>query len=262
MTTASPASLPSADELPPPVATRHAASRPAHAATVGKRAAKGRTAIRRWVLVVGALIIVLFLAGVVAIFGRVSGREFSPTHFETRSFWFVEIPLLQLQVMPIRRTSQVSRLSTYLATSGLINRPQGPPAQWHLVELGRFAAQRPADAKLLSDFLEHRRGVSSIGELYWHQWSTEHPELAAILWPEVQKLAERELYLLIPELFQIAELADSADTFAADLHTALSHGYARLIRDLDAAGQTELAESFRRDAVRDYPEDPRWQSPQ
>lgn len=232
----------------------------APAAAVGQRAASGKPTIHRWVLVVGALIIVLFLTGVVAMFGRVGGREFSPTHFETRSFWFVEIPVLQLQVMPIRRTSQISRLSTYLATSGLIQRPHGPAAEWHLVELGRFAAQRPADAKLLTDFLEHRRGVGT-GDLYWYQWSTEHPELAAILWPEVQKLAERELYLLVPELFQIAERTDSADSFTAELHAALSDGYARLIRDLDAAGQGELAESFRRDARRDYPEDPRWQSP-
>lgn len=227
--------------------------------SVRRPAAQGRL----WVVLISSLVIVGGLAGIVRLFGKVTGREFAPSHFETRTFSFIEIPLVQLQITPIKRSSQYSRLAAYLSTSGTIPRPQGPPAVWHLVELSRPATSaEPADAKLLVDLMEHHhKNAAATSALYWHQWSIDHPELATILWPEVQKLASRELYVLIPDLFQIADAASSPESLSADMHAYLKSSYARLIRDAEAADQTALAQSLRQEAMSDYPDDPQWQQP-
>jgi len=175
---------------------------------------------RFWVVTITGSLIVLFLSGIVLFFGQVEGREFAPSHFEIRRFSFNEIPLLRLQITPIRRVSESSVLQSYLNTSSLITRPPGQPTDWHMIELSRFGVStQPADAKLLTDFLKipyygfmMRRGAAAQSDLYWHQWSIRHPKHAAVLWPQIQKLAERELYLLIPDVFQIADAATPAES--------------------------------------------------
>jgi hypothetical protein len=226
----------------------------------------GRSKMRRprnriIVISIGGAVILACLGGIVAVFGRVSGREFAPSAFETRYFSFVEIPILRLQITPIRRTNHYSALAAYLNTAALIPRVQGTPTQWHLIELRRAAVSTlPADAKLLSDFLEQPT-VSGAGTAYlhWHQWSLDHPEMAAVLWPAIQKLAQRELYLLIPDVFRLAEQSGSAEAFAEELQLFIASSYEELIVDLRAADQTGLAESFLAEAIADYPDDPRWQ---
>ena len=37
--------------------------------------------------------------------GNISGTEFSPTHFQQRDFGFYEIPLIHLQISPIKRSA-------------------------------------------------------------------------------------------------------------------------------------------------------------
>ena len=183
------------------------------------RSGSARTG-RFWLITITGSLIVLFLSGIVFFFGQVEGREFAPSHFQIRRFSFTEIPLLRLQITPIKRVSETSTLQSYLATSSMINRPAAQPSEWHLIELTRFGVSSdPADAKLLTDFLSipyygfaRRRGVANQSNLYWHQWSTQNPKHAAVLWPEIQKLAERELYLLIPDVFQIADAAVPTDS--------------------------------------------------
>lgn len=241
----------------------------------GRRSRTGRSGSGRfWVLTITGSLIVLFLSGIVFFFGQVEGREFAPSHFEIRRFSFIEIPLLRLQITPIRRFSESSVLQSYLNTSSLITRPPGQPTAWHLVELSRFGVPtQPADAKLLTDFLKipysgfaMRRGAAAQSDLYWHQWSIGHPEHAAVLWPQIQKLAERELYLLIPDVFQIADaaVADATAQSVAAMRTRLRafliESYASLIDDMRAAGMDDVAESLRREAATDYPDDARFQS--
>lgn len=216
----------------------------------------------RWIiLLVGGCVIVVVLAVVLLFFGRVEGREFAPSHFQTRSFSYLEIPLLKIQITPIRRITRPSPLTAYLQTSGIIQPPPGQPTQWHLVEVHRAGAlSSSADAELLTEFLEHYRFDSNgRADLHWHTWSTAHPALAAVLWRKVQQLAQRELYLLIPELFRIADQASAADALARDIDAYLKTSYAGLISDLRAAGKVDVAESLRQEAIADYPDDPQWQ---
>jgi len=166
---------------------------------------------RFWLVTVSGALIVFFLAGIVYFLGQVQGREFAPSHFEIRRFSFTEIPLLRLQITPINRVSETSGLQSYLSTSSLISRPGGQPTDWHIVELSRFGGgSTPADAKLLTDFLDAgtlRLSTQRHSQWHWHQWSLQNPKHAAVLWPVVQKLAQRELYVLIPSVFQIADAA-------------------------------------------------------
>ncbi len=255
MRTVPPKTLPAAEAGPPAGSANSGgagSSRPRR--SVGSRS-------RLLVLLVGGSVVVVVLAAVLLFFGRVEGREFAPSHFQTRSFSYLELPLLKLQITPVRRITQASPLSAYLHTAGMIQRPQGQPTEWHLVEVDRPGApDSAADAKLLTDFLEHHRfdGTARAG-LYWHDWSVDHPALAAVLWPQVQKLAQRELYLLIPDLFRIANQASAPDALARDIDAALKAGYVGLIGDFRAAGQTEVADALKQEAIADYPDDPQWQ---
>lgn len=164
---------------------------------------------RFWLAAVSGGLIVFFLAGIVYFLGRVQGREFAPSHFEMRRFSFTEIPLLRLQITPINRVSETSGLQSYLSTSSLISRPAGQPTDWHIVQLSRLGGgSTPADAKLLTDFLDTDTGsYPKHSQRHWHQWSLQNPKHAAVLWPVIQKLAQRELYVLIPSVFQIADAA-------------------------------------------------------
>lgn len=253
----SPPTPPPATEIALPAASGPVPGRPISGRS--RRSASYRS--RLLILLVGGSVIIVVLAAVLLFFGRVEGREFAPTHFQTRSFSYLEIPLLKLQITPVRRITDSSPLAAYLHTAGIIQRPQGPPTQWHLVEVHRAGSPTSmADAELLIEFLEHYQfDGSGRVDLYWHAWSTAHPALAAILWPQVQQLAERELYLLIPGLFRIADRASAADPLARAIDEYLQTGYVGLIGDLRAAGQFELAESLKQQAQADYPADPRWQ---
>ena len=232
----------------------------------GRRSGSSQSG-RFWVVTITGSLIIIFLAGIVFFFGQVQGREFAPSHFEIRQFSFTEIPLLRLQITPIRRVSESSVLQRYLNTSSLISRPAGQPTDWHIVELTRFGVStEPADAKLLTDFLSiPYRGFAMQSDHYWHQWSILHPKHAAVLWPQIQKLAERELYLLIPDVFQIADADPQATTESVDamrerLREFLITSYASLIDDMRAAGMDDVAESLRQEAAVDYPDEARFQS--
>lgn len=236
---------------------------------------------------------VFFLAGIVYFLGHVQGREFAPSHFEIRKFSFTEIPLLRLQITPINRVSETSGLQSFLSTSSLISRPGGQPSEWHIVELRRLGGSPvPADAKLLTDFLDSDSIRYSIhSERHWHQWSQQNPKHAAVLWPMIQKLAMRELYVLIPSVFQIADAAapvnatatptatttpvaattpaaspspqvpaQSANAMRDQLQQFLISSYVGLIDDMRAAGHSDVAESLRQEAAADYPDEARFQA--
>lgn len=245
---------------------------------------QGRHGGRRWFwnLALGAVIIVGSLVGIVLLLGRVRGREFLPDRFEVRHFSFLEIPLLRVQVSPVQYTPTTSALARYLRTTGKITpfTREGEPTpgdQWHLVELRRGdGVSLPADAKLLVDFLSQpadrllspasgagsgsarRTGVSP-QQHQWHRWSLDHPAQAAVLWPRVQRLAHRRLYLLIPDLFRIAEETDSGPALRAAIDALLLRRYEQMFAESQNAGQHALAESIRQAALADFPHDPRWQ---
>jgi hypothetical protein len=184
--------------------------------------------------------------------GFVSGHEFSPTHFQQRKFSFYEIPLIHLQITPIKRSGTTPRTATYVRQNSLITPAPGTPTTWHLVAISRgLTGSTPADANLLMDQLSLRAG----GDEYWRKWSIDHPKQAKILWPVIQRLAERELYLLMPPLFELAQIEQSPDCLQENIDSHLKQQYRSLILDMKAADRSELAQQLLVEATRDYPED-------
>ncbi|MCO8121726.1 hypothetical protein NHH03_08260 [Stieleria sp. TO1_6] len=196
----------------------------------------------------------LLMAGVILVKGHVTGSEFAPSHFQTRDFSFYEIPFLHLQITPIRRNVATDPTARQIRGASLITVPRGkPPTTWHLVELWRGPTGTPAIAGLLTAEL----GLEGSQGLFWKQWNQQFPARASVLWPVVQRLAQRELYLLVPELLQLARSqrgGDDATELAAAIDAWLIEQYSELIVDLRAAKRTELADELLQEAVTDYPE--------
>jgi hypothetical protein len=230
--------------------------------------------------------VALLLAFFVLVFGRVEGVEFSPSRFQTRHFSVHEIPWLKIQVSPIHRTTSQSSTARYLIAQSLIQpisapavtkQPQLQPATneksaatkattpptpatvpdpWHLVTLTRGGVSSQfADAKLLTDQLEIRHYTQVQTNEYWHDWSIREPNKAKILWPIVQKLAFRELYILMPSLFSLAMDATDDQAFQRSIDDYLKKSYAELVVEMRSAGREELAAELLSEAITDFPND-------
>jgi hypothetical protein len=203
------------------------------------------------------ILVTLAISGVVFLIvstqGLVKGQEFSPTLFQAREFHFYEIPLLHLQMTPIRRSSATPRAATYVRQNFLIQPvPPGNASTWHLVYLSRgVSVEKPADAELLMTQLN----LMNAGDPYWRTWSVEHPEHAKKFWPVIQRLANRELYVLMPRLFELAQQSQTSDELVAKIDDELRQNYARLIQDMRDAGRNDVAEQLRVEAIADYPDD-------
>jgi len=200
---------------------------------------------------------------VLMMFGTVSGTEFSPTHFESRQFTVREIPWLKIQISPIRRTTSQSRTARYLIAQSLIKPTPGPPKDWHLVKLSRAGMmESEADPKLLTDHLElslYNQSNSTNNE-YWLDWSTKEPAKAKVLWPVIQKLAKRELYILMPRLFAFALDAKDENLLQQSIDDYLQSHYGSLITEMRAAKRDELADELLVEAIADYPDDTKLQA--
>lgn len=226
----------------------------------GDPAAEGKKtsdqAIKGLIIAGSTLLLVLVALFVIGVQGYVSGSEFSPTHFQQRDFEFYEIPLLRLQITPIWRSASTPSTANYLRQNSMIKAaPRGQPTYWHLVSISRgLHGTTAADAELLIDQLQ----LKANDKLHWQTWSTDHPKSAAILWPIVQRLAERELYFLVPRLFEIS-LADLTPVqLQSELDSHLVDQYQTLIRDTMAAGRFDLAKQLVAEAKSDYPGAVQW----
>lgn len=222
-----------------------------------RRAPSGPTSRRRrlriWVVLIGTVVISVVLFGIIRSQGYVRGEEFSPSHFQQRTFSFYEIPLLHLQITPIRRDGSTTETGRFLRQNGLIQRSSGNPTKWHPIWLQRGPMRKADhDARLLVEQL----GIEAGGDAYWREWSQDHPKHAQRLWPIIQRLAKQELYLFVPGLLEIAQLDQTPEQLATAIDRYLVYEYQLLIEDLRAAGRTEIADGILREAKSAYPGDP------
>lgn len=172
----------------------------------------------------------------------------------TREFSFYEIPILHIQITPIRRTTRGNPTINQIRQKSLTV-PRGQPAddQWDLVYLSRgLSGTTPADPKLLIDQLQDYQSYDSN---YWGKWNTSNPKQAAILWPIIQKLSVRELYVLIPSILEVARADLSPAELKTEIDALLIKEYKSLVEDMRQAGRSELANSLLSEAIADYPND-------
>lgn len=185
--------------------------------------------------------------------GRVTGREFSPTNFTSRSFTFWEIPLIHVQVSPISRSPDSSALANFLLAKNYLQVPPTAPKKWDLIEISRgLTSVTLADAEILTSYLELNSTAKGI---VWQQWSADNPRASAVFWPYVHRLAMQDLYLLTPELFAIAEQETDPVKLVANIDAWLRNAYLELAKDLAAADRTDLAIGVIQDALLHYPDD-------
>lgn len=198
-----------------------------------------------WVIGISTLVLGLIGFLVIRVAGYVEGEEFSPTHFQARRFTFYEIPILHWQITPIRRETTTPDAAVSLTQKKLVVPPAGEPTTWHLVSIQRGSTPVvDDDAALLTRQL---RFVAD-GDIVWRKWSNDHPRLAKIFWPTIAKLSERELYVLMPRLFEMVRQIKEPETLETLIAGYLQVEYESLIRDMRDAGQAELADSLAEEA--------------
>jgi hypothetical protein len=207
--------------------------------------------VKRWVTVGAALFVICVLFLILRIQGHVTGVEFAPSHFQQRRFSFYEIPLIHLQITPIRRAAETPATANYLRINSLVQSQRGQPSTWHLVSISRgLSGTTAANAQFLSAQLTLESG----GDEFWRTWSIDHPQHAKVLWPIVQELALRELYILMPPLFEIAQIEQTPSELQASLQARLKRDLGELVVDLRSAERNELADQILDEAIQEYPD--------
>jgi hypothetical protein len=179
-----------------------------------------------------ALVVLLVLAGglfIVAtgtlLFGQVSGQEFAPDTLERRRYSYYELPVVRIQVTPVWRSVSRPELEQALVDGKYVE-INSPPGRWDLVASYRLAEMlRSGDAHILGNYLD---AWNEAGEVHWLQWTTSHPAIARIFWPEIVKLARQELYFFMPELFELAAEQTDVRAFQGDLKQVLARKYEEL----------------------------------
>ena len=178
----------------------------------------------------------MIFAGVAAVtlllFGRCTGEEFDAGDFSRRSFYYFRVPLVKFQVTPIVRTDEKSVLINHLHKRRLI--PKGSAKNWALARL-QVSNGHPyeADELILVRYLEQRNAAY---DLRWLKWSQNNPRLARAFWPVAWRVANEDLYVLIPELFELARYSPDPVDLDTKMRALIVQDGARI-----AGGEYQLA---------------------
>jgi hypothetical protein len=151
--------------------------------------------------------------------GMVVGEEFSPDLFARRSFVYFRLPLLGVQISPVRRRDTTNSLEKHLNKAGLIPKTEGLSPQWDIVVVSRAGVPRwTGNSYILCNYLDQSNAT---GESRWLNWSKENVESAEVLWPMIAELARQQLYYLCPDLLELASVADDPSQLRSQLQCAL-----------------------------------------
>jgi hypothetical protein len=186
--------------------------------------------------ILGATLLV-FIATVT--FGAVHGTEFCPQTFERRSYSYYEVPLIRLQVTGERHEDLTGDTAKSLLADKHITPVTGGEVDWHVLAGSRgTSGRRPGDAGILMLYLDATEDGSNFR---WKHWSEQHKEAAAVLWPAVQQLAMRNLYVFVPDLFDLAKRIDDAATLKEQVDRALAQKLLYLARKQLSRGNRDEA---------------------
>jgi tetratricopeptide (TPR) repeat protein len=168
----------------------------------------------------------ILLVGWVFTFGLVAGQEFSPELFERRTFFYHQIPILGIQVRPVVRDRSRTILEQFLVKQKYVPvTAKVEQARWDLVFDNYHAdGSSECDASILCEYLDT---YTADGDFLWEKWSRDHTEQAKLLWPAVAELAQAELYVVIPEVFEVVDRTNKTAEFKTLLKSTVADGYCR-----------------------------------
>lgn len=189
----------------------------------------------------------LILTVVSLVTGRVSGVEFSPDTLDRRLYSYIEIPFLQIQVSPVYHENRTGVVEFYLQSAPSFTKSKSKTIRWHLVSDNRTSSDSPAtDASILCAYFD---ATDHEGQYFWKGWSTDHPPLANILWPEVMSLARDNLYTLVPPLMRLARGAESSATFRTEMDRLMYDQFMGVAEEKQALERHEEAVGYLNRAI-------------
>lgn len=217
---------------------------------------------RSWPIVFPLVVfgILFFLALMIVCSGgfmMVGGTQFHPEGFRIRRFMAFRIPVVGIQAGKTSYTDETPPLSQLLVDNGWIARAplQSPESEWELIEVSGGWKGMPRN---LTDYL--RDGYKRVN-LY--EWSEQNPLLAGMLWSEIEKAAQLQLYWMAPELIdkmvdysrlhpvgKALSKQERAETARENLTAYLLETYKQTEAGAAAAGETELAAGCRKQIER------------
>ncbi len=182
--------------------------------------------------------LIFLAAGLLAVltFGRCSGDEFSAADFSRRAFHYFRLPIIKVQVSTVFRQNTPNDLVRHLQRKKYF--PAAKP-RWQVMRHSTgFGPPYEADELILCDYLDQR---DSSYRLRWLRWSRDNPKLARVFWPVVWRVANENLYLLVPDLFQRARFATNPTDLGAELRRLIIRDGSSLAADEQALGHHQRA---------------------
>jgi len=203
----------------------------------------------KWVarIAIAGLSVLLMLAVLVYVtitLGHVRGEEIASETFQRRTFEYFQLPVIELQISGITRTDSTGDLENYLIDKKIISvaKTKIPPDEsirWDLVRGNRFGTVfKRGEAEILCHYLDtHDADQKNV----WVEWSKENPKLAKVIWPAVVSVAQQELYILVPELLELATNATDPDVLKTQLTELQFQQYLRVATTQQQLARHELA---------------------
>src|SRR5262245_17880682 len=168
----------------------------------------------------GALATTLLVFIATVTFGAVHGTEFCPQTFERRSYSYYELPIIRIQVTGERHEDLTGDTEKSVTANKFITPPASGKQDWHVLIGSRGTrVRRPRESHIL---MECPDATDSQNDDRWLDWCNGHKPLAQVLWPAVQQLALHDLYVYIPDLFDLAKTIDDPVKLKQELDRVLA----------------------------------------
>ncbi len=192
-----------------------------------------------------ALLGILLLGMLIAIFGLVEGEEFSPDAFRRRKFSYYQLPMFQLQITPVNRVDVPQDVDEMIAKAIKAPGINSTSNTWEISKLllpgGKISWE--GESKILCDYLDLKNSEKS---WIWEKWADKHPDMAKALWPIVADVARKGMYILIPDILEIAENADNVGELTGRIDEFLAIESEKLGDDYEAIGKIEKSATARK----------------
>jgi len=212
-----------------------------------------RFPIRGFLISIGVL-------GLIAMFGlpyfassmTIYGEEFCPQLFQKREFSYWRIPGTKVRVSQTTLTPGVSPSSKDI----LLHLPTNFQTDWQVATVRQGTFSKEFGPKILIDLLQSN---NADGVNLWDAWSFRNPGHAALLWPLVQQIAQKEMYFCIPDLLSNSDASLDVKTFDKNLKKICLQALKIKLKTLEATKDTANALQLRnwgKQLTSDYSDDP------